>query len=247
MAAGEPSFSVIIPAFNEEDYLPTTLDCLRAAEQRLRDTIAGANVEVIVVDNASTDGTAACARRGGATIVREPDHNVAKVRNAGARAATHEILVFLDADTLVPSEWLLAIANAMTNPQCVGGAVDTDYKPKRVAMAAYISLWRMLGRIGDMAQGACQFCRRDVFDDLGGYAETHYMGEDVDFYWRLARLAARRGLTTTMIRSVRVVPSARRYDGWAVWRTLIWTNPLIILALRRHRDAWPGWYRTPPR
>jgi hypothetical protein len=86
-----------------------------------------------------------------------------------------------------------------------------------------------------------------VFDDLGGYAETHYMGEDVDFYWRLARLAARRGLTTTMIRSVRVVPSARRYDGWAVWRTLIWTNPLIILALRRHRAAWSGWYRTPPR
>jgi len=241
-----PSISVIIPAFNEACYLPETLDRLRVAERYLT-TRADAMVEFIVVDNASTDRTAECARTGGATVVLEPEHNIAKVRNAGAALARHDVLLFLDADTLAPADLLFRIALAMSDPACVGGAVDAVHKPADPLVRAYLGLWRGLGLLAGMAQGACHFCSRSVFRDLGGYDETVYMGEDVHFYWRMKRAARRGGLRTCFIRDTQVVPSPRRFDHWPLWRTLIWTNPVIVFLLRRRRGAWGGWYKEVPR
>ncbi len=241
-----PSISVITPAFNEARYLPQTLERLRIAERHLT-TRADAMVEVVVVDNASTDRTAECARTGGATVVLEPEHNIAKVRNAGATVAQHDVLVFLDADTLIPADLLLRIALAMHDPACVGGAVDAVYKAADPLVRTYLGLWRGLGLLGGMAQGACHFCSRRVFRDLGGYDETVYMGEDVDFYWRMKRAARRGGLRTCFVRDAQVVTSSRRFDHWPLWRTLIWTNPLIVFLLRRRRGVWGGWYKEVPR
>ena len=165
------------------------------------------------------------------------------MRNAGAAIALHDILIFLDADTLVPPGLLLKIAQTMTDPTCAGGAVDTLYRPKSFLLRVYLRVWRVIGLLGGMAQGACQFCRRNVFQDLGGYDETQYMGEDVDFYWRLKRLARQRGLRTSFIRELQVIPSPRRFDRWPVWRCLIWTNPFLVLALRHRKAAWGGWFR----
>lgn len=238
--------SVIIPAFNEAGYIPETLDRLGAAEQHLK-AIANAAVQILVVDNASTDRTAELAQSAGATVVHEAEHNIARVRNAGASIALHDVLVFLDADTLVPPELLLRIARATTDPTCAGGAVDAVHQPNSLLLRAYLRLWRALGLIAGMAQGACQFCRRSVFQELGGYDESWYMGEDVDFYWRLRRLARQRGLRTSFIREFQVIPSPRRFDRWPLWRTLIWTFPLLVFALRHRRAAWVGWYREAPR
>jgi glycosyltransferase involved in cell wall biosynthesis len=241
-----PSISVIIPAFNEAGYISETLKRLSAAEQHFK-AIAAAGIEILVVDNASMDATAELARNAGATVVYEAEHNVAKVRNSGAAAARHDILVFLDADTLVPPELLLGIARAMTDPQCVGGSVDISHRPVSRLLRAYLVFWRVLGLIGGMAQGACQFCRKSAFKELGGYDETWYMGEDVDFYWRLKRLARRHRLRVTFIGELQVVPSPRRFDQWPIWRTLVWTFPPLLFVLKRNKAAWGGWYREPPR
>jgi glycosyltransferase involved in cell wall biosynthesis len=239
-ALAAPSVSVIIPAFNEAGYLLETLDRLRAAEGHLKASAATV-VEIVVVDNGSTDGTAELAATAGASVVRQPQHNIATVRNAGAAAALHDVLIFLDADTLVPADLLLMIAQEMADPECAGGQASS------IVLRGYFRFWRVVGLAGGMAQGACQFCRRRVFEELGGYDETHYMGEDVDFFWRLKRLARRRGLRTTFIRDCQVVPSPRRWESWSVWRTLIWTNPVFAFAFRRRRATWGGWYSEPPR
>ena len=240
------TISVVIPAFDEEKYLPETLDHLRRSEARLA-AGPGRVVEVIVVDNASTDRTAEIALASGAKVVAVPEHNIARVRNAGANAATGDVIVFLDADTLVPEATLSRIVQEMADPSCLGGAADTDYRPARASMRAYIRLWRILGRMTGMAQGALQFCRRDAFAALGGYDETSYMGEDVDFYWRLGKLAKSRKGHVRYLKDVRVVPSCRRYDQWPTWRTLIQTNPLYAFLFQRKRSAWRGWYSDVPR
>jgi hypothetical protein len=98
-----------------------------------------------------------------------------------------------------------------------------------------------------MAQGAAQFCRRESFLALGGYDETIYMGEDVDFYWRMRRAARRGGRRVCYITDMRVIPSPRRFDRWSIWKTLLWTNPLLIALLRRRKGAWRGWYEDVPR
>ena len=73
------------------------------------------------------------------------------------------------------------------------------------------------------------------------------MGEDVDFAWRLQRLARGTGSRFVLIRDTPVEPSARRWEQWALGKILFWTNPLVIAALRRRRGVWRGWYVDPPR
>lgn len=241
-----PSMSVIIPAFNEENYLPQTLDHLKTAIQQFR-TVSDADVQIIVVDNTSTDRTAELSRSAGATVIREEERNIARVRNAGAAIAEHEVLVFLDADTLVPSELLIRIAQTMADPMIVGGAVDCLHQSSRLIVRIHLKLWRIIGLIFGMAQGACQFCRSDIFRELGEYDETLYMGEDVYFYLRLKRLARRRGFRISMIGDIRIIPSARKLDRWPLWRILLWTNPVFAFAFKRQRWAWSGWYKKPLR
>ncbi len=238
--------TIIIPAYNEEAYIASTLDAIEDAAAHLR-VRTGTEVETIVVDNNSSDATAAIAAARGATVIPEPVQGIGRSRNAGARAAQGEVLVFVDADVIVPRTLLDAIHNAMRDPACVGGAVDVDYRPRRRSMQLYLRAWGLLARVTGMAQGAAQFCRKDAFEDVGGYDEQVWIGEDVDFYWSLKRLAKRSNGLTRFIRQPRVQPSTRRFDHWPLWRVLVWTNPVVIALLRRWKRAWSGWYSDPVR
>jgi glycosyltransferase involved in cell wall biosynthesis len=241
-----PSISVIIPAFDEERYLPATLQAVENSALLLRSR-DGVNTEVIVVDNNSADATAKVARSLGARVVAESEHNIARVRNCGAATAQGKMLVFLDADTHIPTGLLQRIHQVFAAPGYVGGAVDTEYRPKKRSIRVYLGLWRVLGRAVGMAQGATQFCLRDTFTVLGGYDESLFMGEDVDFYARMRRHAQHVGGSVRFIDELKVMPSCRRFDQWPLWRTLIWTNPLVIAPLRRARSMWRGWYDAPLR
>lgn len=233
------NLTIIVPAFNEETYLPSTLESIQTAVAHLRTRV---NIDMIVVDNNSEDETAAIARERGAKIVHEPIQGVARARNTGARHAEGDVLVFVDADVIVPPNLLDAIYAAMSDPNCVGGAVDVDYQPRRLSMRLYLYAWRLLARLTGMAQGATQFCRQCVFQEVGGYDEKAWIGEDVDFYRGLKKFAKVKMCTVRFIRSPRVQPSCRRFDKWPTWRVLIWTNPLFIALFRRRKKVWSGWY-----
>ncbi len=95
--------SIVIPALNEEHYLP---DCLKS----LHNQDWKGEREIIVVDNGSTDNTAKVAAQLGAKVVQCPRRGVAFARQAGADQAKGEIIVQVDADTTYPSGWLGGIA-----------------------------------------------------------------------------------------------------------------------------------------
>jgi GT2 family glycosyltransferase len=238
------SLSVIVPAFNEELYLPATLKNINQAIDHLQ---GNTKVELIVVDNDSTDKTPEIARSLGAKVLHEPTHNIGRVRNVGAQAATGEVLVFVDADTLIPEDLLSRISEAMASPQCVGGSVDIDYRPRNPFVRAYVRFWRFLGILFQASQGVTQFCRREIFLTLNGYDESLFNGEDVDFYARLGRYAKKHGGRRCFISQVAVIPSPRRYDRWPLWRILLWTNPLFGLLFRRKKNVWSAWYDAAPR
>ncbi len=240
------SISVIVPAYNEAGGISHTLKCINIAKNYLRER-DGPSVDILVVDNASTDRTGEAARDSNVRVIQEPVRGVANARNAGARTAPGDILVFIDADVAVPETTLWRVFQVMSNPCCIGGAVDTHYQPTSTLVKQYLEAWRALGRLLRMAQGAVQFCRRESFFSLGGYDETFYMGEDVDFYWRLTRKARKQGFHVCLIDDIQVIPSSRRFDQWPLWRTLLWTNPIVVLLFRRRREAWGGWYKLPPR
>jgi len=95
------AISIVIPAFNEADYIENTLSSVFACSE----TYLGA-IEVIVVDNNSTDATAYIARKCGAQVVFEPINQIARARNTGAKAASGKFLIFLDADTTIHGDIL---------------------------------------------------------------------------------------------------------------------------------------------
>ena len=97
-----PRFTVVVPALNEAAVLAACLSSLAAQE------VEGL-VEVIVVDNASTDRTAEIARNLGATVVVEPRRGVCAARQRGTEAAHGEIIVSTDADTVFAPHWLTGI------------------------------------------------------------------------------------------------------------------------------------------
>jgi glycosyltransferase involved in cell wall biosynthesis len=107
MTSLRPRLSVVIPAYNEQD---TIGDCLSSLAGQ---DYAGP-VEVIVVDNGSTDATAAIARAHGATVVSESTRGVCHARQRGTSIATGDIVVSSDADTAFPATWLSQIDAAMT-------------------------------------------------------------------------------------------------------------------------------------
>lgn len=230
--------SIIIPAYNEEKCLPKTL-------ARIGSALANVAIpsEIIVIDNDSQDRTKQVAEAFGATVLLEQDHNIAKVRNTGAQNSTGDILIFIDADTLVPESLFREIVAAMQDEKCFGGAVAVEYENlKRSWMKLYLAGWKFWGSVFNMAQGAAQFCRRVVFERLDGYEQSIFMGEDVEFYWRLSKFAKRNEGYLYFIENPKVITSARRFDRMGLWKTLLLTHPIFIRLAWRRKSFWKDWY-----
>src|SRR5437667_9282213 len=91
--------SVVIPAYNEEVLLPACIDSLLDQDYE-------GEVEIIVVDNGSTDTTGAVARSRGVRVVEEPEHSYSRALACGFAAAGGDIIASTDADTVVPRFWI---------------------------------------------------------------------------------------------------------------------------------------------
>lgn len=239
--------SVIIPAFDEGRWLPQTLDALAAAVATYRASGLG-DAESVVVDNASSDRTAEVAQAHGATVVHEPARGVGRARNAGAAAARAPWLFFLDADTLVPADVLVAIHRALDDPRCVGGAPATRYEYAKRSLRPLMELWKWWARVFKMTQGVGQFATAAAFAAVGGYDTTKRMAEDTEFYWALRRHARQSGGYTAYLGDTVIVPSSRRYDAWPVWRTYLLTNPIATRLFLRSQRLWgESWGEQAPR
>ena len=113
-------FSVVIPAYNEEQYLPRLLKSIEIA--RANYSAGSDQIEVIVADNDSTDATAEVAALHGARVVTVAKRRIAAARNGGARVARGEILCFIDADSAIHPQTFDEVDRAMKTGRYVWGA-----------------------------------------------------------------------------------------------------------------------------
>lgn len=132
-----PIVSVIIPTFNEERRLPLCLDSLRKQDYPF------CQLDIVVVDDGSTDATRTIATACGATVVMSGKRHIERSKSIGLAAATGEYVLFLDADvTLIESDWIrLAVTCAQRFPNAVGvqGAF-WQYEKKHAAPNRYSEL-----------------------------------------------------------------------------------------------------------
>jgi glycosyltransferase involved in cell wall biosynthesis len=166
--------SFIIPAYNEEQHLGRTLDAINGAAGALDEPS-----EIIVVDDASTDATAAVAHTRGARVIAVNCRQIAAVRNAGAMQAKGNMLIFVDADTVVSIDVVRAAVRAMREGAVGGGAaVRFDGQLPfwgKVTAALFIPLYRLAG----LAAGCFLFCTRDAFEAVGGFNKDLFAAEEV--------------------------------------------------------------------
>ena len=184
--------SVVLPAFNEEKLLPAALAAVKEAASAF--TARGWEWECVVCDNNSTDATSAVARAGGATVVFEPVNQIGRARDAGARAATGEWLVFIDADSTPSAELFASIATRIAEGRALAGGSTVELEPGTPRYARFVcGLWNLWSRLAGWAAGSCVWVEADAFRTVGGFGTEYYAGEEVFLSRRLKSLARRSG------------------------------------------------------
>jgi glycosyltransferase involved in cell wall biosynthesis len=235
-------YSVIIPAYNEEAYLPATLAALHGAMAGT--PLAG---EVIVVDNNSDDGTARIARDNDAIVVFEPVNQISRARNSGARQARGRYLIFLDADTTISGELLLAALAGLENGRCCGGGacVSADEIPPAGAQRT-MELWNLLSVKLGLAAGCFIYCLREGFDYTGGFSERVYASEEIWFSRKLRSWGRGQGLPFHIITEPPVRTSIRKLHWYSQLRLVMLSAPVLLFPPAIFfKGLCSPWYRRP--
>lgn len=233
--------SFIVPAHNEAQLLGPTLDALHTAART-----AGTPYELIVVDDASTDRTGEIAAASGAQVIKVEHRQIARARNAGAKAATGDVFVFVDADTRVEAATIRATVAAVELGAVGGGALLRFDDPLPVSVRIIGACLRLTMRVSRLAAGAYVFATRDAFEAVGGFDETLFATEELTLSRGLRRVGRFSILSESVITSGRKARTHSTRELLAPIGLLFRRGP----GARRRRaglDLWYGPRRDDPR
>ena len=221
-----PTLSVVIPTLNEVARIG---ELLRALELQTM------NAQIIVADGDSDDETARVVGEFAGVEFLNCERGVARQRNAGALAATGELLVFLDADDMPPPQFLADVANsyrrlpfAVACPWFV--AHDGNVLTRAIYFGFNVGFWLGQSTLR-MGSGVCLIAPRAAFQSCGGFDESLHLGEDVQL---IRKLCPRYGLHRQLL--VPLGTSGRRFEHEGAGK-LLWfyacITPLLVLGLWR--------------
>lgn len=207
-------FSLIIPAYNEEKFLPFLLDSVAVAKENYeggRDAI-----EIIVANNMSTDMTADIALKHGCQVAHVEKRLIAAARNGGAALATGDVLCFIDGDSRIHPDTFNAINHLIKNDKVIAGA--TGIVPDRYSLGI-IMTWVMAYIVTFFARvdAGVVFCRRQDFISIGGYNETLEYAEDIQFLTDLKILGKKRNQHFARTANAKAITSTRKFDTHGDW------------------------------
>jgi len=235
-------YSIVVPALNEEKLLE------RMLRQFTSGLVARHRVEVIVSDGGSRDRTLSIAEHLAHRVVRNEPYvkqTISMGRNAGAKEARGRILIFLNADTLIQDAELFfrRIGEELQDPSVIAVTSSVAVYPEeetpmdRRFHGFYNWFFVMMNRVGmGMGRGECHVIRREVFEQLHGYAQRIAAGEDYDMFRRLDKRGRIR-----FLEDVVVYESPRRYRryGYAYVTASWFLNFLAVFFLGRSiLDEW---------
>ncbi|MBC2695901.1 MAG: glycosyltransferase [Desulfobacteraceae bacterium] len=236
-------YSIIIPAYNEEKWLPKTLDVLKKSMETVE-----AKGEIIVVDNNSTDNTSQIAKEYGVRLIYEPINRISSARNAGVKIAKGQFLIFLDADTFLSPDLLQKAISNLSSGKCCGGGVVIAAAEKALHPFAQkvVDLWNWISIKFGLAAGCFIYCLRKGFDDTGGFSELVYAGEEIFFSYFLKAWGKKKGLDFRIILSPPVLTSIRKLEWFTVYQMILRISFIVVFPYAiRFRIFCSSWYYRP--
>ena len=199
--------SVVMPAHNEENYLPATLEALFGLSE--------CEFECIVVPNGCTDRTEEIARQFPVTVVVEKRANISNARNVGAGRAQYPYLLFLDADIRIVPGFLSALLRKAEEADAV--VVLPVFEPDiRTVKARYFLLAQNFGHHVMRSPMGLTFTRKDIFEKVGGYDESTEPAEDIDYVRRALRYGR-----FAYLKHPRPILSMRRFEKLGYLKTTV--------------------------
>lgn len=207
-----PMVSIIIPAHNEQDYLGPTLDALLKQDYP--------NFEIVVVANGCTDKTCQVARERCHRLIDLRERGLSRARNVGAREAMGNILIFLDADTILEKDALSKISTRFTRDYAAGTLRGEPDIPRFKYKLMYA--WKNFMHWSGMHEGSSGviLCWKDYFHETSGFDEALHVRENSDLINKL-----RKNGKYIYLGETAVITSMRRYERTRSLRTIyVWTK-----------------------
>jgi glycosyltransferase involved in cell wall biosynthesis len=228
--------SIVVPAHNEQGFIPKCLESIRTAESR-----SDIPVEIVVVLNRCTDGTEDIAKQYGAITVRQDDKNLARIRNTGIKASTGDVIVTIDADSWMTPNMLQEVARHLDSGRYIGGGVWM--KPERISLGIFFSLMMVAPHLlaAGISAGMFWLYRKD-FEAVGGFDERLVSAEDYHFAKKLKRYGKERGLRYGTVKRAHIVTSCRKFDRFGDW--YLAKNPRLVRQIFKgtNRKVSDGFY-----
>ncbi|MFJ5766372.1 glycosyltransferase [Lysinibacillus sp. NPDC093210] len=225
----EIKFSVVIPAHNEEKYIGNCLESIAKASQFIKD-----QVEIIVVLNRCTDKTEDIAKSYNCITIKNNDKNLSKIRNTGVEIARGEIIVTIDADTLMNEHVLSKAEENLNSGKYIGGGVTGKFE--RMSLGIFVSTMLLIGpllfKYGAISVGIF-WCYKKDFKTINGFNENMLMAEDADFAKRLKVWGKKNGKKYGTIQNG-MITSSRKFDKHGDWVLL--KRPRMVLAYLKGTD-----------
>ena len=234
--------SIIIPAFNEEKLIGTTL-------QNIRDALPAFHrsnwaTEIIVCDNNSSDRTAEITKDAGVKIVFEPINQIGRARNCGAAAATGDWFLFIDADSSPSTELFGEVAKVIESGRAIAGGSTIRLDSADLPARFLTEFWNRISRILHWVAGSFIFCEASAFKTLGGFSSEFFTGEELDLSKRLKRFARSQRKQIVILTKYPLLTSARKihlYRRGELGRYFLkaFFRPNTTM---KSRDACSPWY-----
>ena len=201
--------SVVIPAYNEERFLPDTLESLAKARFHFEKT-TGHEMEVIVVNNNSTDNTTAVAESLGARVIHHEERNIAGVRNAGILQGRFEIIITIDADCTVEPEFLVECWDYMQEEDIIGGCLGLKVTSDRFVVKVMAAVLQFFAFVTTGIHGAVFCFEKSAARQVKGFPEQKLIAEDSAFAIRMRKYAKELGAKFTNFGDIKVTTVERK-------------------------------------
>lgn len=231
MNVSEVRVTFVIPAYNEERYLPSVLGAIKRY-------IVQFAYEIVLIDNGSSDNTVSIAMANGARVFKDPSKSIGGLRNLGAGEARGKYLVFLDADVVLRPSWEREFLRVLDELERDGRVITGSrygvrdhagwiekhwFSPMTLEKAKYINAGHLI-------------VSKQVFMEVGGFKESLRTGEDYELCMR----AKSQGVAIINDPKLEVVHEGYPKTIWAFVKREKWHGGQDFESLRSFRDSWPA-------